>query len=62
MGKVTSIEQTPIANEIKKTCFNVNKEISKQWEVCEIFDNFFEVRTHEKFMKNNGFLLVKFLK
>ena len=26
-------------------------------EVCEIFDNFFEVRTHEKTARNNGFLL-----
>ena len=26
-------------------------------EVCEIFDNFFEIRTHEKSTRNNGFLL-----
>ena len=26
-------------------------------EVYEIFDNFFEIRTHEKTMRNNGFLL-----
>ena len=25
-------------------------------EVCEIFDNFFEIRTHEKTARNNGFL------
>ena len=29
VGKVTSSEQTPRANEIKK-CFNVSKEMSKQ--------------------------------
>ena len=26
-------------------------------EVCEIFDNFFEIRTHEKTARSNGFLL-----
>ena len=26
-------------------------------EVCEIFDNFFEIRTHEKSTRNNGLLL-----
>ena len=40
----------------KKTCFNVSKELSKQW-ICEIIDNFFEIRTHEKTTRNKGFLL-----
>ena len=26
-------------------------------EVCEIFDNLFEIRTHKKSTRNNGFLL-----
>ena len=26
-------------------------------EVCEIFDNFFKTRTHEKSTRNNGFFL-----
>ena len=26
-------------------------------EVCEIFDNFFQIRTHEKTARSNGFLL-----
>ena len=28
VGKATSSEQSPIANEIKKTCFHVIKEMS----------------------------------
>ena len=49
VGKVTSSEQTAIANDIKKLkCLN--------GEICEMFDNSSETRTHEKTTRNNGFL------
>ena len=47
VGKVTSSEQTPTANEIKKHALMLVKKCLKG-EVCEIFDNLFELRTHEK--------------
>ena len=33
VGKVTSTEQIPIANEIKKRASNVSRETSKRWSV-----------------------------
>ena len=56
VGKVTSSEQTPIANEIKKHALLLVKKCLNG-KVCEIFDNFFEIRTHEKTTRDNGFLL-----
>ena len=56
VGKVTSIEQTLIANEIKKHALMLVKKCLNGG-VCEIFDNFFEMRTHEKSTRNNCFLL-----
>ena len=47
VGKVTSTEQIPIANEIKKRASNVSRETSKR-EVSKIFDNFFEIRRYQK--------------
>ena len=55
VGKVTLSEQAPIANEIKKLALLLVKKILKA-KVCETFNNSFEIRTHNKFTRNNGFL------
>ena len=54
VGKVISSGQTPIANEIKKHALMLVKKCSNG-EVFEIFDSFFEIGTHKKTARNNGF-------
>ena len=56
VGKVTLSEQTAIANKVKKHVLMLVKKCLNG-EVCQISDNFFEIRTHKKTMRNNGFLL-----
>ena len=50
VGKVTSSEQFPIANEIKKHALMLVKKCLNG-EVFEIFDNFFEIRTRKIYEK-----------
>ena len=56
VGKVTLSKQTPIANEIKKIALWLVKKFLNA-KVCETFDNSFEIKTHIKSTRNNGFLL-----
>ena len=46
VGKLTLSEQISVANKIKKHALILVKKCLNG-KVCEIFDNFFEIRTHE---------------
>ena len=55
--KLTSHGQTPAENKIKiHAVVLVKKCLYSEW-ACEISDNFFEIRVHEKASCNNDFLL-----